>query len=192
MSLKSIDPKLLDGTLCAESREQWNTNLVPNGMAQGFQFTYDVVDHNFKTNNKWVVLIRVPNKKYSSAGIEIRLEKEGCPTRQAVATHAIWREAIVFNPTDIGVHLDKWYVKVRVKTKKTTRNATKKKLVKRGERSEMPEWLQLPYFSSWIRLKGTVRTSLSGDLGQNVLLTKPVDHLRMIRTFFALRVWSVL
>lgn len=188
MSSRSIDPKLLEVNLRGEEKEQWSTKLVTTGMAQGTRYTYDVIDHNFKTNNKWEVLVRVPGKRYSLAGVEIRLEKDGCPAREAVKTHAIWRESIVFNPTSIGTHRDKWYVKVKVKA----RTMTIKKLVKRGGRSDMPEWLQLPYFSSGMRLKGTVKTSKSGDLEQQILMAKPDDHLRMIRTFFALRVWSVL
>jgi hypothetical protein len=90
-------------------------------------------------------------------------------------------------PTTIGNHLGKYYAKVF-----EVERGRGKSIVKRGERSLMFEWLQSSYFSSSMRLKGTVTTSNSADLQHQVLLAKPTDHRRMIRTFFALRVWDLL
>jgi hypothetical protein len=104
-----------------------------------------------------------------------------------VVKHAIWRKSIVFMPTSVGNHPDKYYAKVF-----EVDRGSGKSILKRGERAIMFPWLKCSYFASWMRLKGTVSTSEAADLEHQVLLAKPADHTRMIRTFFALRVWELL
>jgi hypothetical protein len=183
----SMDPKLLKIELQSQASAQWNTKLGSGGTVQGAEYRYSVTDGNYSARNKWVAIVQVPKDRGRHEGIVIRLDKESCPSRVSVKKHGIWRKSIVFMPTTIGSHLDKHYAKVF-----EVERGRGKSILKRGERSMMFDWLQCSYFLSSMRLKGTVTTSNASDLEHQVLLAKPTDHRRMIRTFFALRVWELL
>lgn len=181
------EPKLLKVELESKALAQWNTKLGSGGSVSGFEYRYVVIDGNYSSRNKWVAIVQVPKDGGRHEGIVIRLDRESCPDRVSVNKHGIWRKSIVFMATTIGSHLDKHYAKVF-----EVERGRGKSILKRGERSMMFDWLQCSYFVSCMRLKGTVTTSNASDLEHQVLLAKPTDHQRMIRTFFALRVWDLL
>jgi len=183
---KEIDPKLLEVTFAESAGTSWITKLKGGGVVKGKQLIYDVIDRNYTAKNKWRVFVQVPDNQRLESGVIIRVDKEGSPDRASVKKHAIWRKSVVFGPTRIGNHRDHYYAKV------FEADGAGKSIVVRGGRREAFPWLQLNYFSSKMRLKGTVTTSGAHDLQHQVLLAKPGDHQRMIRTFFALRVWSLL
>ena len=187
LAIKVIKPKLLTVAITSSSPSQWSTKLGGGGNVHGTELLYTVIDQNYVARNKWRAIVQVPNKKSTHSEILVRLERDACPDRVAVKKHGIWRKSIVFMPTSAGNHRDKYYAKVF-----EAKKGSGKSVVKRGEKSVMFPWLRSSYFSSWMRLKGTVATSNGADLEQQVLLSKPADHTRMIRTFFALRVWNLL
>jgi hypothetical protein len=182
-----LDAKLLKVDLQSQAPAQWITKLGKGGTVKGTEYRYKITDSNYTDRNRWGVIVQVPRVGSRHDGIVIRLDRDSCPERVAVDKHGIWRKSIIFMPTTIGNHLGKYYAKVF-----EVERGRGKSIVKRGERSLMFEWLQSSYFSSSMRLKGTVTTSNSADLQHQVLLAKPTDHRRMIRTFFALRVWDLL
>lgn len=57
----------------------------------------------------------------------------------------------------------------------------------RGDRSRLPDWFT--YFASRMRLKEAVATTAGNDGWDQVVLIAPADHERMIRLYFAMRVW---
>jgi hypothetical protein len=180
----SIDPKLLMAEPVSESHSTWTTKM--NGATKGIEYIYRVKDGNYRAQNVWEVALQVPQASRISQGIVVRFADNGCPPRKAVKKNAIWRKSMVFMPTTKGIHLDHFYGKI------FEADRTSKHIAKRGERGEMFEALQTSYFRSKMRLKGTVAESDGHDLEHQVLLAKPHDHQRMIRAFFALRVWPLL
>lgn len=56
-----------------------------------------------------------------------------------------------------------------------------------GDRDQLPEWFN--YFRNRMRLKRTVATTAGNDGFDQVILIGQEDYERMIRVFFALRVW---
>ncbi len=57
----------------------------------------------------------------------------------------------------------------------------------RGDRDRLPRWFS--YFRKRMRLKETVTTTAGNDGYDQVVLIAPQDHERMIRLYFAMRVW---
>lgn len=185
---RPLDAKLLQIQMLSKQPAEWSTKLGSGGSVSGTEYSYVVTDKNFAKNNEWITVVQVPLGRRSAEGIIIRLlDRASCPKRSSVDKHSIWRKSIVFMPTTTGNHLGKSYAKVF-----ETQGGASKSIKKRGERSSMHEWLQSSYFASWMRLKGTIATSNASDLEHQVLLANTDDHIRMIRTFFALRVWNLL
>ena len=96
----------------------------------------------------------------------------------------IRRRSLLFVPAEKGIHRGKVYCKIslqdpdKLKTKIGTR---------RGQRDQLPPWLQP--FRRRMRLEGTVRDTDGTDAAAQVLMVEPDDHERMIKVFFATKIW---
>lgn len=155
---------------------------MANRPVSGKEFVYDVYDRNFPNYNKWQFIVRVPDKRSKDKNIQV--QPLAAPKRR------VWNNleyrVITFIPTSIGNHLDKYYCKVFLSD--VSGHKTKQGTV-RGERKIMPSWLKQNYFLSCMRLKQTVAATRGFDHRAQVLIVKPEDHTRMIRIFFANKIW---
>lgn len=175
----TYDPFLVSVELVGSNRSQWD---MANRPVSGKEFVYHVCDRNFPNYNQWQFVVRVPDKRSRDKNIQVQ--------PMVVPKKRIWNKleyrVITFIPTSIGNHMDKYYCKVNLSD--VSGYKTKQRTV-RGERKIMPSWHKRNYFMSCMRLKQTVATTKGFDHKVQVMIVNPDDHTRMIRIFFANKIW---
>lgn len=179
--MKVYNPFMVTCDVRESRKARWD---MANNPVSGREYIYAVKDHNFRHLNDWEFTIRVPYARCKDKNIQIQ--------PRLVPDKVIWKgmefRVITFIPTTTGNHPDKYYCKMFLsdvsgsKTKEGTR---------RGERDILPPWLQLHYYRSIMRLKKTVASTHGSDHYSQVMIVKPDDFLRMIRIFFANKIWVV-
>lgn len=144
---------------------------------KGTEFIYGVLDKNFDRLNKWKFSVKVPQE----AG-QVVVQPLIVPGKKAFAE--VKRRSIIFQKATRMPHRKNLYCKVHLADPSMERNWVG---TTRGDREQFPDWFN--YFRPHMRLKKTVTTTAGNDGNDQVVLIKPDDHKRMIRLFFALRVW---
>ena len=142
----------------------------------GTEHVYAVQDENFDRLNTWKMVVQVP--KARGAVIVRPLESPG---RKALA--GVVRKSIVFQRATLPAYRRYLYCKV---TLADPSGSQTKFGMRRGERDVLPKWFAP--LRRGMRLKGTVTTT-HGPTTAQVLLARPDNHMRMVRIFFALKVW---
>jgi hypothetical protein len=175
----TYDPFKVIGELIESRAAKWDMAKRP---VRGKEYIYEIQDRNFHNYNKWEFVVRAPYKNSRDKNIQVQpLE---------VPRRPIWAgidyRVITFIPTTIGNHLDKYYCKIFFSD--VSGNRTKQG-TRRGDRKYFPDWLQINYFKSRMRLKKTVAKTQGYDHMAQVMIVNPHDHMRMIRIFFANKVW---
>ena len=155
-------------------RSSWKWD---NKTISGSELVYTVIDHNFDRLNQWRFSVKVPQ----GTG-QIVVQPKSVPGKKAFA--ALERRSIVFMRATKNPHRRKLYCKANLADPTGEKNRLS---TKRGERGLLPKWFE--YFKPSMRLKHTVTTSAGNDGESQVVLVGPDDYERMIRLFFALRVW---
>ncbi|HEY3353385.1 MAG TPA: hypothetical protein VGQ83_09065 [Polyangia bacterium] len=150
-------------------------------VTRGTQFTYKVEDDNCERDRRWEFVVRVPRAGSS----DVIIQPRAVPNRKAWA--GLDRRSIVFVRATKHPHRSKLYCKINVAD--PTGEQTKVGM-HRGERTLLPKWFA--YFRPHMRLKDTVTTTEGNDQRAQVVLVDPDDHERMIRLFFALKIWILL
>jgi hypothetical protein len=145
---------------------------------RGVEYSYAVKDRNFGRLNGWKYLVRVPD----SSRDEIVVQPVSVPGKQVWA--GLDRRSIVFVRATKNPHRSKMYCKVNLADPMAERT---KVGTRRGERDLLPRWFD--YFRPHMRLKNTVTTTAGHDGMAQVVRVGPEDHRRMVRLFFALKVW---
>jgi hypothetical protein len=171
---KKYDPRFVDVALGEERRSSWKWN---GRIIRGSESTYEITDRNFDRLNRWTFAIRVPNKMG-----QIIVQPQIVPGKKAFAGLA--RRSVVFIKATKNPHRSKLYCKVNLADPTGEKNRL---TTKRGERSLLPHWFD--YFRPHMRLKNTVTTTAGYDGKAQVVMVAHDDHERMIRIFFALRIW---
>ncbi len=136
-----------------------------------------MVDENFDRLNEWIFSVRVPNKPG-----QIVVQPQTVPGKKVFAQ--VGRRPITFQKATKHPYRKHAYCKVHLADptmEKTWRGTS------RGDRSKFPRWFK--YFRNRMRLKDTVTTTAGNDGYDQVVLIAPDDHERMIRLYFAMRVW---
>ena len=144
---------------------------------RGTDFIYRVVDENFDRLNEWTFSVRVPDNPGQTV-----VQPQTVPGKSAFAQ--VGRRPITFQRATRHPHRRYAYCKVHLadpSMQKNWRGTT------RGDRRKLPPWFK--YFDNRMRLKDTVTTTAGNDGWDQVVLILPGDHERMIRLYFAMRVW---
>jgi hypothetical protein len=143
---------------------------------RGTEWSYVVTDHNFKSNNHWEFVVRVPDD--AKGRIEVR--------PRTAPPHRAWEElpdrSLTFTPATRGASRGRWYCPVALADPTGERSRT---VARFDERNRLPAWFRdLP-----IRRKELVKPTKGTDQDSLVILAGREDHDDMIRLFFATKVW---
>lgn len=175
MTDKKYNPRQIVVDLEGKHRATWK---MAGSTVRGYECIYGVRDMNFSRFKDWTFCVRVPTAR--SDGIVV--QPVYVPGKKVWA--GIDRRSIVFVQASSKRFSKKVYCKVNVAD--TTAQKTKRGL-SRGERGLLPEWFS--YFRYNMRLKSTVVPTSGSDRNSQIIVMDPGDHERMIRLFFALKVW---
>jgi hypothetical protein len=161
-------------TLQQERRSSWKWN---NRSIRGTERIYEVIDGNYDRLNGWTFSVRVPQ----GAG-QIVVQPQSVPGKTVFA--GLERRSIVLIRATKNLHRTQLYCKANLADPTGIKNRLS---TRRGDRSLLPPWFK--YFIPCMRLKNTVTTTAANDGDSQVILVARDDYERMIRLFFALRVW---
>ena len=144
----------------------------------GTEQSYAVTDGNFPANNRWELLVRVPQGR----GDRVEVRPRTTPNLK------VWAElpdrSLMFTRATLGDAKGKWYSKVVLADPTGGRT---KDVVRGEERHRLPAWFDS--LQGRMRLKQNVRATRGTDGQDLVILVSPDDHRTMIRLFFAMKVW---
>jgi hypothetical protein len=171
---KRYEPTKVDVVFQEERRSTWKWDRQT---IRGNELIYEVIDRNFDRLNRWIFSVKVPNDEGQTV-----VQPQSVPGKKVFA--GLERRSIVFRRATKNPHRTQLYCKANLAdpTGSKTRLSTR-----RGERYLLPIWFQ--YFIRHMRLKHTVTTTAGHDGESQVVLVGRDDYERMIRLFFALRVW---
>jgi hypothetical protein len=144
----------------------------------GTEFTYSVVDGNFRSRNVWEFTVRVPT------GRDERIEVRPRLTPGIAAWTGLERRSLTFTRARKSAYRGWVYCQVALADPTGERT---KDVVRIGQRSALPPWFA--DFESRLRRKETVRATKGNDADELVALVRPDEHDRMIALFFATKVW---
>lgn len=171
------NPRLIDVMFEDERKATWK-GVGSRSAVKGKEYSYMVKDRNFDRLNDWKFVVKVPN----SGSNDIVVQPSVAPNKKIWA--GIDRRSIVLVKATKKLHRDKVYCKANLADPTGVKN---KIGTSRGERNLLPRWFD--YFRPHMRLKTTVTTTAGTDSKAQVVLIEPDDYERMIRLFFALKVW---
>lgn len=173
--MKTYDAKLVDVEFEQEQRCSWK---MAGHSIQGIEYRYAVEDRNFDRYNRWAFAIRIsksPNGDIVVLPVEI-------PSKKVWA--GLGQRPIVFVKATKHPFRSMRYCKINLADPTGEKN---KVGTRWGDRSSFPKWFD--YFRPRMRIKNTVATTEGTDGYAQVVLVKSDDHQRMLRLYFALKVW---
>jgi hypothetical protein len=170
------NPRMIDVSFEAERKSTWK-GVGSHTPIRGREYTYLIKDRNFDRLNDWKFVVKVPN-----SGTDIIVQPGVAPNKKIWA--GIDRRSMVFVKATKKLHRNKVYCKANLADPSGEKN---KRGTRRGQRKFLPKWFD--YFRPYMRLKATVASTDGTDSRAQVVLVNPDDHERMIRLFFALKVW---
>lgn len=171
---KTYEPRSVDVNFEEERRSSWKWG---GRTIRGVESVYSITDRNFDRLNRWEFTVRVPGKLG-----QVVVQPKTVPGKRAFAELA--RRSIVFVKATKRSHRGRLYCKANLADPTGEKNRLS---TSRGERGLLPAWFD--YFRPHMRLKNTVTTTAGYDGKAQVVTVARDDHERMIRLFFALRVW---
>jgi hypothetical protein len=164
----------VDVRLERERRSSWKWD---NRTIRGVELIYEAFDRNFDRLNRWTFSVRVPQDRG-----QIVVQPRSAPGKKVFAS--LERRSVVFTKATKNPYRTQLYCKANLADPTGAKNRVS---TKRGERSLLPSWFK--YFVPQMRLKHTVTTTAGYDGESQVVLVGRDDYERMIRLFFALRIW---
>ena len=172
-------PKYQSGKLqiigSTERPASWTFTREP---VSGTEFTYAVVDGNFRSRNVWEFTIRVPT------GRDERIEVRPRLTPSLAAWAGLERRSLTFTRARKTAYGGWVFCQIAIAYPTGERT---KDVVKIGQRASLPPWFA--DFASRLRRKETVRATKGHGADELVALVRPAEHDRMIALFFATKVW---
>ncbi len=167
--------KLVEIVLTETRRATWTMARHP---VSGSEHVYGVTDENYSRLNRWSFAVRVPER----GGRGIVVQPLRVPPKRVWA--GLERRSVIWKAATIHPYRNRVYCKVNLADPSQERT---KIGLRRGERRLLPRWFKGSRHR--LRLKGTVTTTRGRDSQAQVLVVKKNDHVRMIKLFFALKVW---
>lgn len=165
--------KVKVGTSVGERPAIWTFAREP---VAGTEYSYTVVDENFRSRNEWDFVVRVPRK----AGERIEVRPLKVPNVNAWA--GLERRSLTFNRATRSGYRGSVYCPVALADPTGQKSRT---LV--TDKDALPRWFQ--QLGSRLRKKTTIASTRGTDAESLVLYCDPDDHQFMIRAFFAAKVW---
>jgi hypothetical protein len=159
----------------SEKRASWKYQMRT---VKGTEVEYRVHDGNLDRLNNWSFVVQIPGV-VNTPVIVRPSESPGIKTLADVNRRSVVFVACTRHPWRAWRY-------AKVAPADPTLEQTKK-VLRRGERDLLPSWFQ--YFRSKMRLKRSVTTTAGTDGDALVVCVKRDDHERMIRFFFATKVW---
>jgi hypothetical protein len=153
----------------------WSFTREP---VSGTEFTYAVVDGNFRSRNVWEFTVRVPEGRDERVEVRPRL------TPSLAAWAGLERRSLTFTRARKSAYRGWLYGQVALADPTGERT---KDVVRIGQRASLPPWFAT--IESRLRRKETVRATRANDADELVALVRPDEHERMIALFFATKVW---
>ncbi len=144
----------------------------------GTEFSYGVVDGNFRSRNLWGFTVRVPD------GRDERIEVRPSLVPPLKAWTGLERRSLTFTRARRASYRGWHYCQVALADPSGERT---KDVIRIGERATLPRWFD--DFSARLRRKATVRATRGHDGDELVVLVRPDEHERMIALFFASKAW---
>jgi hypothetical protein len=142
----------------------------------GIEYSYGVVDANFRGRNEWEFVVRVPKNR--AQRIEVRPMK----TPNVSAWAGLERRSLTFRRANRANYRRYVYCPVAL----ADPSGEKSRSVP-TDKSVLPRWYS--QLESRLRRKTTVASTRGTDSESFVLFCEPADHQFMIRAFFASKVW---
>jgi hypothetical protein len=167
-------PLKVNVTLERDQRSSWKWD---ERTIQGTEHVYNVDDGNFDRLKRWQFAVRVPKENG-----QIIVQPVNVPGKAAFA--GLQRRSITFQKATKHPFRSKRYCKLNLADPTGEKN---RRSTRRGQRDALPNWFQ--YFRPHMRLKDTVTTTAARDGKAQVIVVPADDYRRMIRLYFALRVW---
>lgn len=173
---RRFDPQRVAVSRTQELRSAWRS--PGGGPVLGTAHLYDVTDGNFDRLNRWIFSVRVPRGKPGRVIVSPLI----APGKTTWA--GIERRSVVFVPATRRPYRGFMYCKLNVADPSGERT---KIGIRRGEKGILPRWFDA--LRSHTRLKETVAATHGTDRTAQVAIVPRHDHERMIRVYFALKVW---
>lgn len=165
----------LDIIASSERPASWTFTREP---VSGTEFTYGVVDGNFRSRNLWEFTVRVPR------GSDERIEVRPGLVPALKAWAGLERRSLTFTRARRSAYRGWHYCQVALADPTGERT---KDVVRMDQRAQLPKWFD--DFNSRLRRKDTVRATRGNDADELVALVRPGEHDRMIALFFATKIW---
>jgi hypothetical protein len=165
----------LETVASSERPSSWTFTREP---VSGTEFTYAVVDGNFRSRNLWEFTVRVPT------GSDERIEVRPRLVPPLKAWAGLERRSLTFTRARRNAYRGWHYCQVALADPTGERT---KDVVRMDQRRDLPKWFD--DFSARLRRKETVRATRGHDADELVALVRPGEHDRMIALFFATKVW---
>ena len=144
----------------------------------GLEKTYWVRDENFRSQNDWEFVVRIPRER--SGRVEVRPRT----TPNVKAWAELPDRSLTFSRATKREARGRWYCQVALADPTGNRS---RDIVRGDQRDELPRWFDP--LKSRMRLKEKVRNTRGTDGKALVVLVPADDHISMIRLFFATKVW---
>jgi hypothetical protein len=171
-------PYHLEKVLVAGGERRPATWTFAGTPVAGTEQTYTVTDTNFRTQNQWEFIVRLPR----SAGDRIEVRPRTTPAVK------VWAElpdrSLTFMRATRGPARGKRYCQVALADVTGERS---RDVVRADQRHALPRWFTP--LQGRMRAKQLVRPTRGTDGESLVVLVPPDDHAFMIRLFFAMKVW---
>ncbi len=178
MAKRKLNPDSIRIELAERVSENWSA--YGGSIVRGHRHVYRVADGNRASYKKWEFAVRVP-EPLEGGNIEV------FPTKHP-ASKAFGRlphRAVMFIETTKLQGNGLWYCKVNM----SDPSGDKTKVGFRFEnRDELKKWIK-GFPESIFRRKHAVCETQGNDGDSLVCLVRPENHERMIRLYFAMRVW---
>ncbi len=157
-----------------DRRATWNWR---GSSVTGMESVYAVVDRNYDRLNRWLFLVQQLKKR----GLIIVRPNQATGKS---SWGGIDRSSVVFPRTTRPGYRGLSYCKIGLADPS---GGQTKFVMRRAERDALPPWMRS--LRTRMRLKQTVAATRGTDGRHQVLWVRPDDHARMIRFFFAMKVW---
>ncbi len=142
----------------------------------GTEYSYTVIDKNFRSRNEWEFVVRVP--KNAADRVEVRPIK----TPNVAAWAGLERRSLTFKRANRQHYRGFLYCPVSLADPTGEKSRTVA-----NDKAVLPRWFG--QLDGRLRKKTTVASTRGTDAESFVLFCDPSDHLFMIRAFFATKVW---
>ena len=168
----------LEKVLVAGGERRPATWTFGGAPVSGSEQTYTVTDTNFRSQNQWEFIIRLPR----ASGDRIEVRPRSTPAVK------VWAElpdrSLTFMRATRSPARGKRYCQVALADVTGERS---RDVVRSDQRQDLPRWFT--ELRGRMRAKEQVRPTRGTDAKSLVVLVPAEDHAFMIRLFFAMKVW---